>query len=78
MLLNVPIGLGAEFRGVASTLEPPADAAGAVIDPAEIHESLIESIIMADEQVMERYFEGTAPTKEELSRLITQAVAEER
>ncbi len=76
VLLNVPIGLGAEFRGVASTLEPPADAAGAVIDPAEIHESLIESIIMADEQVMERYFEGIAPTKEELSRLITQAVAE--
>ncbi len=75
VLLNVPIGLGAEFRGVASTLEPPTETAGAVVDPADIHESLIESIIMADEQVMERYFEGNLPTKEELSRLIVEAVA---
>ena len=34
VLLNVPLGQGADFRGVASTLKPPADAAGALIDPA--------------------------------------------
>lgn len=76
VLLNVPLGQGADFRGVASTLDVPADTAGALVDPAEINRSLVDSIIVADEAVMERYFEGTPPTKEELSRLIVQAIAE--
>ena len=33
VLFNVPLGQGPEFRGVAGTLKPPADAAGALIDP---------------------------------------------
>jgi len=76
-LLNVPIGQGAEFSGVAGTLKPPADAAGALIDPNEINQSLLESIIEADEAVMERYFEGTPPTDEEIGKLIVKAVAQE-
>jgi len=75
VLLNVPLGCGADFRGVAGTLDVPDDTSGAVVDPAEIHESLIESIVEADDEVMERYLEGTLPTDEELSRLITEAVA---
>ena len=74
VLLNVPIGLGAELRGVVSTLEPPADVSGAVIDPREIHEALIESIVEADDEVMERYLEGQLPTQEEIGRLISTAV----
>jgi elongation factor G len=76
LLLNVPLGQGADFRGVASTLKPPADASGAMIDPTEISESLLETIIEVDEAVTERYFEGTPPTEEEVSRLIVQAVAQ--
>ncbi|MHC4176180.1 MAG: elongation factor G [Planctomycetota bacterium] len=76
VLLNVPLGHGADFRGVAGTLKVPEDTSGAVVDPAELSESLLESIIEVDEEVMERYFEGTQPTDEELSRLIVQAVAE--
>ncbi len=76
VLLNVPVGLGADFRGVVSTLDVPADTKGSLVDPAEINRSIIDSIIVADEAVMERYFEGTPPTKEELSRLIVQAIAE--
>ena len=76
VLLNVPLGQGADFRGVASTLQVPEDTDGALIDPNEISESLLESIIVADEEVMERYFEGEPPTAEELSRLIVQAIAE--
>jgi elongation factor G len=76
VLLNVPLGHGADFRGVASVLKPPADAAGALIDPAELSESLLETIIEVDEAVTERYFEGTPPTDEEVSRLIVRAVAE--
>ncbi len=76
VLLNVPLGQGAAFRGVASTLKPPADASGALVDPAEISESLLETIIEVDEAVMERYFEGTPPSEEEIARLIVQAVAQ--
>lgn len=76
VLLNVPIGHGADFKGVASTLRVPEDTSGALMDPNEIHEPLIESIIEVDEAVMERYFEGELPNDEELARLIVRAVAE--
>ena len=75
VLLNVPLGSGEDFRGVASTLNLPDDTTGALVDPKEIHESLVESIIEADEAMMERYFEGTPPTLEDLSGLIVKAVA---
>jgi elongation factor G len=74
-LLNVPLGQGGDFRGVASTLTVPQDTAGALVDPSDIHTSLIESIIEVDEDVMTRYFDGVEPTTEEIGRLITQAVA---
>ncbi len=77
-LFNVPLGQGHEFRGVAGTLKPPADTTGALIDPSELGESLLESIIEVDEAATERYFEGTPPTEEELARLIPKAVAEGR
>ncbi|MDR1493892.1 MAG: elongation factor G [Planctomycetaceae bacterium] len=73
--LNVPIGHGADFKGVVSTLKEGA-ADGALIDPNDIRENLIETIVTADEAVMERYLEGTPPTDEELSRLLVQAVKE--
>ncbi|MGB6042227.1 MAG: elongation factor G [Pirellulales bacterium] len=73
--LNVPIGHGSDFKGVVSTLNVPEDTAGALLDPKEIHEPLIESIIEADEEVIERYFEGTTPSEEELSGLIVRAIA---
>jgi elongation factor G len=76
VLLNVPVGHGADFRGVVSTLKPPADASGALIDPSEISETLLETIIEVDEAVTERYFEGTPPTEEEISTLIVKAVAQ--
>jgi elongation factor G len=76
VLLNVPVGHGGDFRGVLSTVNPPADTAGALVDVGGIHESLIEQVVMADEEVMNRYLEGEMPSPEELSRLIVQAVAE--
>lgn len=74
VLLNVPVGIGADFKGVVSTLKVPDDTTGAILDPNEISEPLIESIIEVDDAVMERYFEGTPPTDKELSSLIVQAV----
>lgn len=74
--MNVPVGHGHDFKGVISTLSPPENTEGALIDPASIHENLIETIVTADEEVMNRYLDGTMPTKEELSRLLGQAIHE--
>jgi len=73
--LNIPVGHGTSCRGVVSTLDEAADSSGALLDPAEIREPLIESIIEVDEAVMERYFEGTQPSAEEIAMLLTEAVA---
>ncbi len=75
-LLTVPIGQGADFQSVVNVLKAEGGAPGAVVDVDEIREALIESIIEVDEEVMERYFEGTQPTDRELSQLMVQAVAE--
>ncbi len=58
---------------MASCLDPSGDTAGALLDPAEIHDQLIESIVEVDETAMEKYFEGIMPEAEERDRLIEQA-----
>jgi elongation factor G len=73
---NVPLGSGHDLKGVASTLNPPAGAAGALIDPAETGQKLLETIIEGDEEVMARYFEGEQPKPEEVTRLAIEAVAQ--
>ena len=74
--VNVTIGSGHDFKGVASTLNPPADAKGALMDVAEVNQALIETIVEIDEGVLARYFDGQQPTAEETNRLIVQAVAQ--
>ncbi len=73
--LNVPLGSGHELRGVASTLDVPDDTSGALMDPAEIRESLIEAVVEADEAAMEKYLEGEPPSDAELERLMLAAIA---
>ncbi len=72
--LNVPLGAGADFKGVASCLEVSGDAAGALIDPNEIHEGLIEAIVEVDEAATEKYFEGEKPSGDELNRLLRESI----
>ena len=72
--LNVPIGQGHSFKGVASTLNPPADAAGALFDPQKVHENLIETIVTVDDAVMEKYLEGEVPSDEQLAELMKKAI----
>ncbi|MBX3417148.1 MAG: elongation factor G [Pirellulaceae bacterium] len=74
VLLNVPIGVGANFKGLISTLKPPSDTSGAAVDPKPISDRLIECIVEVDDEAMERYFEGQVPSDEEIHRLIVEAV----
>ena len=83
LLVNVPLGVGANFKGVANLLKradvstngAAQHAKAAVVDVAEHSVKLIESIIELDDEVTSRYFEGTQPTAAEISRLIVEAVA---
>lgn len=72
---NVPLGSGANFRGVASCLKPPADVKDALLNPAEVHDALIEAIVEVDEQATEKYFEGIVPEGEELDHLAAASIA---
>ena len=67
--LNVPLGQEANFKGVVSTLEPPATFAGAMMNPAELHDQLVETIVQVDEAALERYFEGETPQADRLGEL---------
>jgi elongation factor G len=75
VLFNVPIGHGGDFKGVASTLDSKTNVSGALVNPTELHTSLIESIIEVDEELMMKYFDGEEPTHEQLDALIVRAVA---
>jgi elongation factor G len=74
VLFNVPVGQGHGLKGVVSTLDAPKDTAGALLDPAKVSESVIETIVEADEAVMEKYLEGEMPSKADLERLCSEAV----
>lgn len=76
VLFNVPVGHGANFSGVVDVLKP-TEAAGALVDPAALHESLIETIVSVDDAAMERYFEGELPSDDEMAKLIAKGVKEE-
>ncbi|HLH46660.1 MAG TPA: elongation factor G [Acidimicrobiales bacterium] len=86
--LELPIGEEAGFRGVADLLTDaaityedgaptegplPDDLAGA---EHEVHDALVEGIVVADDGLMERYLEGDVPSIEELEHTMARGVAE--
>ncbi len=76
VLWDVPLGVGHDFRGVANVLDPPADSQGALVDPAQIADQLIEAIVEVDEHATEQYFEGIRPSDAELPELVDKALIE--
>jgi elongation factor G len=72
--LNVPIGQEESFKAVASTLNPPATFTGAVMNPAELHDQLVETIVQVDDTALEKYFEGTPPDADQLGSLMCKAI----
>lgn len=74
VLFNVPVGHGHDLKKVVSTLDVPSDVAGALIDPATLHETAIETIVETDEAVMEKYLEGEMPSAADVARLCGEAL----
>src|SRR5438132_2300320 len=66
VLLNAPIGTGAQFSGVVHVLNPPETApAGTLVDLAQARSRLVDAIVESDESLMEKYLlEGDVSTEE--------------
>lgn len=71
--LNVPTGVGADFKGVVSTL--PGSAGGkAIVDTELFGQQVIDAIVECDEALMEKYFNGEQLSPEEISSGISKAM----
>ena len=85
--LELPIGEEVSFRGVADLLSDTAityedgkPSTGPIPDEMEaqehaVHDSLVEGIVVADDELMERYLEGDTPSFEELEKTLAHGVA---
>ena len=71
-LYTVPVGQGASFSGVVNALT--ATGGEALMDVAAAHKELVESIIEADEALMERYLGDEKILPEELGKVLTKAL----
>src|SRR5262245_24127616 len=74
VLCNVPVGVGAQFKGVIDLLNPSAPADGAAVDVNAARSKLTEAIVEADEELMMQYLEG-AVSPDELLAAFPRALA---
>ncbi len=85
--LELPIGEESAFRGVADLLSDTAityadgkATSGPVPDDMalrehSVHDALVEGIVVADDELMERYLEGEMPTVKQLEETLAHGVA---
>jgi elongation factor G len=85
--LELPIGEEANFRGIADLLSDTAityeagkPTSGPIPDDMavqehSVHDSLVEGIVVADDELMERYLEGDVPSVQELEKTLAHGVA---
>ena len=86
--IQVPIGEEGEFRGLVRVASERAyeyaegATAGSLVDlPSEVeervhaaHTALIETVVESDDEMMEAYFEGKEPTREQVVSTIHQGI----
>jgi elongation factor G len=81
--LELPIGSEAEFRGIADLLTDTAHLYEGGVPHTEpipdemeelehqVHDNLVEGIVVADDALLERYLDGDVPGLEELEHALT-------
>jgi len=87
--LELPIGEEATFRGIADLLTDTAVLYDGGLKPTfgeipedmaarehEVHDNLVEGIVVADDDLMERYLDGDTITPKELEDTLAKGVAE--
>ena len=85
--LELPIGEEAEFKGVADLLSDTAiiyEDGSSRTDPIpaemadtehQVRDNLVEGIVVADDDLMERYLEGDVPSAKELEETLAHGVS---
>ncbi len=74
--MNVPCGAGATFKRVKSTLNlSHAEENGTVVDPSAYGAAMMDAIVEADEELMERYLEGETLSADEVLGGVNKAIA---
>jgi elongation factor G len=85
--LELPIGEEGHFRGVADLLSDTAityeggkPTTGPIpeemaVREHSVHDSLVEGIVVADDDLMERYLEGEVPTVSQLEKTLAHGIA---
>lgn len=76
VFFNAPIGIGAQFSGVVSVLNPPATPpAGCPVNLGAERSQLIDAIVESDEALMEKYLSEGDVSAEELNTALPKALA---
>lgn len=74
--LVLPIGAGHDFQGVVNVFELPNPLPNKVVGDAQsAHDALIETIVSADDALMEKYLDGKEIDKTTLQSCFVKAVA---
>lgn len=71
-MASVPVGQGADFSGAIDALKNTSG--DALTDVGDAHRELVESIVEADEALMERYFADEEISLQELEATFTKAM----
>ncbi|MEZ5176463.1 MAG: elongation factor G [Acidimicrobiia bacterium] len=86
--IELPIGIEDSFRGVADLFRNKAHVydsgqaqaadipEGLVARASEVHDNLVEGIVVADDDMLEQYLEGTVPSVQELEDTMAKGVAD--
>jgi len=73
--LFLPIGIGKDFKGVINLLDDVENLPPELKDRyKELHASLVETAVSADDKVMERYLADEKISHEEIARCFTQGL----
>src|SRR5262245_14374708 len=76
VLLNAPLGMGAQFKGVVSVVSPPASPpADCPVDLAQARSQLIDAVCECDDALMEKYLSEGDLTAAEIEAALPKAVA---
>ncbi len=71
-MASIPVGQGEQFSGTINALQK--ESGEGLVDVADAHRDLVESIVEADESMMERYFADEPISQEELDTTFVKAM----